>query len=172
MEQNQASEEQDISFKAQIPSSTYQETFPNVGMRSGCSFKKNQPSPIANANGMVFSSYLEKNYDRNCQSSPDAYNLRISQNYGKLPVCTTPSSAHFSHTPTHHSPHCVPKPLQHCSSHASMWRMHSTPQQPCNYLPHHKTYVPHHLEASHAWPLKNYSAPSHCSHFWPWHSPC
>ena len=32
---------------------------PNNGMRSGCSFEKNQPSPKANANGMVFNSYLK-----------------------------------------------------------------------------------------------------------------
>ena len=36
---------------------------PNIGMRSSCSFKKNQPSPIANPNGIVFISYLQKNYD-------------------------------------------------------------------------------------------------------------
>ena len=50
----------------------------NIGMRSGCSFKNNQPSPMANANSTVFNSYLKKNYDRNHQFSPDAYNFIIS----------------------------------------------------------------------------------------------
>ena len=35
------------------------------------------------------------------------------------------------------------------------------------FPPHHKTYMPHHLEASHTWPLKSFSAASHCSHFDP-----
>ena len=92
-------------------------------MRSSCSFKKNQPSPMANANGMVFNSYLRKNYDRNCQSSPDSYILMISCSCGKLPGCTTPYSAHSSCTHMHHFPHCVPNPLWHHSSLASMWKM-------------------------------------------------
>ena len=32
---------------------------PNIGMRSASSFKKTQLSPMANANGMVFNSYLK-----------------------------------------------------------------------------------------------------------------
>ena len=71
MQQKQVSEEQDLSFKAKIPCSTYQETFPKLGMRSSHSYKKNQLSPMANANGTVVDSYLKKNYDRNCQFSPD-----------------------------------------------------------------------------------------------------
>ena len=125
-------------------------------MRSSCSFKKNQPSPMANANGMVFNSYLRKNYDRNCQSSPDSYNLMISCSCGKLPGCTTPYSAHSSCTHMHHFPHCVPKPLWHHSSLASMWKMCNTPQQLCNFC---KTFVQHHCKASNAWPPKHFQ---HC----------
>ena len=83
--------------------------FYNIGMRSSCSFKKNQLSSLANTHSMVFKSYLQKDYDRNHQSSLDAYNLTISSSCvdGKLPGCITPCSAHFSCTPTCHSPHCV-----------------------------------------------------------------
>ena len=90
---------------------------PNVGMRSSHSFKKNQPSPMAYANGTVLNSYLKKNYDRNHQSSPDAYNL---MQLWQIAWVYHPCSTHFSHTPMHHSLCCVPKPSQHCSSNASM----------------------------------------------------
>ena len=101
---------------------------PNIGMRSGCSFKKNQQSPIADANGMVFNSYLKKNYDRNCQSSPKCLKPHDLPQLWQIAWVYHPSSTHFSCTPMHYSPHCAPKPLCHCSSHASMWRIHDTPQ--------------------------------------------
>ena len=79
---------------------------PNVGMRSNHSFKKNQPSPMANANGMVFNSYLKINYGRNQKSSPDAYNLMISCSCGKLPGCTT-HAPHIFHVHLHVNPHIM-----------------------------------------------------------------
>ena len=100
----------------------------NVGMRSGHSFMKNQPSPMANKNSMVFNSYLKKSYDRNRQSSLDVYNLMISHSCGKSPRCTTSCSTCFLHKPMCHSPHCVPKASQHHSSHAFKWKMCETPQ--------------------------------------------
>ena len=84
---------------------------PNTGMRSSHSFKNNQPSPMANTNSRALNSYLNKSYDRDCQSSLDTFNLAISHSYGKLPRCTTPCSTQFSRTPTCHSPCSVPEPL-------------------------------------------------------------
>ena len=82
--------------------------------------------------------------------------------------CATPCSAHFSCTPMCHSPCCAPKTLQHCSSQASTWNL----SDHLIFLPHHKTYMAHHFEASHMWPPKTFSALSHCPHSWPLHSPC
>ena len=74
---------------------------PNAGMRSGCSSMEKQLSSITNTNGMVFNAYLKKNYGRNYQSSKDFHDLVISHSCGKLPGCTTPHPAHFSHTSMH-----------------------------------------------------------------------
>ena len=141
---------------------------PSIGMRSSHSFKKNQPSPNVNAKDTVFNSYLKKNYDRNHQSSLDAYNLVISHNYGNC-LGVPPHAPHIFHVHLCTTPHIV------CQApHNS-----TPPMLPCgecttllsdctNFLPHHKTYVPCHLEASHAQPPKSLSALSHCSHCLPW----
>ena len=73
----------------------------NAGMRSNHSSMEKQPSPMANANGMVFNSYLKKIFGRNHQSSKVSYIPAISFNFGKSPGYTTPCSAHFSHTLMH-----------------------------------------------------------------------
>ena len=52
-------------------------------------------------------------------------------------------------------------PMLPCGERAILLSAHAT------YLLHCKNYIPHHLEASHAQPLKPFSAPSHFSHFGP-----
>ena len=141
---------------------------PNVGMRSRHSFKKNQPSPMAYANGTVLNSYLKKNYDRNHQSSPDAYNLmQLWQIAWVYHPCSTHFHIHLCTTAcvVCQNPHNTAPPML-------PWKMHETPHDHMSFLAHCKTYVPCHLEASHAWPPKTFSALSHCSHFWPLHSLC
>ena len=136
-------------------------------MRSSHSFKQNQPSPIVNTNGMIFNSYLKNNYDRNHQSSPDAYNLAISHNSGKSPGCTTPCSAHFSCTPMCHSPHFVPKTLMTqllpCFHMENV--QHSSVTVRFFYLTTKPTYHVIWKPPTHGHP--KISAPSHCSHFGP-----
>ena len=80
---------------------------PNAGIRSNCPSMEKQPSPMANANGTVFNSYLKKNYGRNRQSSTVSYNLAISCSFGKLPGCTTLMPHTFFHIHLHTTPHIV-----------------------------------------------------------------
>ena len=75
-------------------------------------------------------------------------------------------------TPMHHSLHCALKPLQHCSSQASMWKMYELLSNHAIFQPSLEIYVPHQLGAYSASPPKRFSAPSHCSHFWPLHALC
>ena len=96
---------------------------PNVGMRCGHSSMEKQLFPMANTNGMVFNSHLKKNYGRNHESLTVSYNLRISCSYHPMP--------HTLFTYMHHSPHSALKLSQHCSSHASTWKMHETRQFFC-----------------------------------------
>ena len=96
---NEHQKSKTFHLKPKSHASLTEKHFPNVGMRSSHSFKKNRLSPIANANGTFFNSYIKKNYDRNCQSSLDAYNLAISHNYVELSRCTTPTlCTFFTHT--------------------------------------------------------------------------
>ena len=133
MQQKQVSEEHYISFQAQIPHKTYQETFTQYWNEICPSLQEEPAISHGQCKLDSFQFLPQENYDRNHQSSPDAYNLVISHSCGKSPRCTTPCSTWFSCTPACHSPCCVPKPSQHHSSHTSMWKMHKTPQQPCGF---------------------------------------
>ena len=84
-----------------------------------------------------------------------------------------PQPLHIFHVHLHTTPHIVCQnphytapPMLPCGECVTLLSNHMI------YPPHCKTYMPCHLEASHAWPLKQFSAACHCSHFWPLHSPC
>ena len=82
-----------------------------------------------------------------------------------------PHAQHIIHVHLCNNPHIV---SQH--PHASQMVPHGKCMKLLSdcaiILPHHKTFVPHNLEASHAQPLRTFSEPSLCSHFWPLHSLC
>ena len=125
---------------------------------------------MVNANGMVFISYLEKNYDSNHQSSPDAYNLAISHSCGKFLGVLTHAPHFFIYTYALLHMLCAKDPCDTAPAMLPHGEYMTLLQNHPLFLPHCKIYIPHNLEASHAHPPKPFSALSHCSHFWPLHS--
>ena len=113
---------------------------------------------ITNANGMVFNSYLKKNYDRTANAHWMPTTLQshavVANHLGVPPhtlhvfhihLCATPHVVIVYQNPYDTAPHLLP-----CGKCMKLLRNHM------NFLPHCKTYVPHHLEASHAWPPKKF----------------
>ena len=131
-------------------------------MRSICSSKEKQPSPMGTTNNTVFNSYHQKKYDTNHHSSKVFPTPTNSHKFFTLPGITT-HAPHIFHVQLHDDPHIV-------SPHPHETALHTPPCGTCAKLlsnhaifpPHFKTIVPCHLGSYRAWPLKTYSAPSLC----------
>ena len=113
--EKQASEEQDISFKAQISCSTYQETF------LLCS---NEILPFLQEEPAV--SYCQQKW-HSFQFLPQETALHIFHVY-----------LHATPHMVHQNPHDTTPPMFPCGEYSTLLSNHVT------YLPYHKTYMPHH----------------------------
>ena len=139
---------------------------PNVGMISGCSFKKNEPSPMS-MQMEWFSSIASRKMMAEITNPLQTPTTLKSPKIMAKSLGVPPQTLHSFHVHLCTTPHIVcqnpcdtaPPMLPHgdCTKLLSNHAL---------YLPHCKTYMPHHWEASHAKPLKRFSALSHCSHFW------
>ena len=139
---------------------------PNLGMRSSCPSKKNQPAALPTQTtwfSILTSRKLMTEIANPLWMPTTLQSPVILINFLGVP----PQPLHIFHvhlcaTPhdVHQNPHNTPSPMLPHGKCIILLSNHVI----CS--PHHITYVPHHSEASHAWPLKTFSAASHCSHFW------
>ena len=123
---------------------------PNLEMRSIHSSMEKQPSPMANANDMVFNSYLRKNYGRNPQSSKSPttpWSHAILANCLGVP----PHALHIFHGHLHNNPHIVSHhPHDATTQMLLCGKCTKLFSNNANFLPHLKTFILCHSEASHA----------------------
>ena len=144
----------------------------NAGMRSSHSFKKNKLYPITNANGMVFNTYLKKNITEIAnphQMPTTSQSLTITANHPGVP----PHTLHIFHvhlcaTPhiVHQNPHDTAPPMLPCGECVALL------SEPCDFSTSPQNLCATSFRSLPCTATQKFSAPSHCSHFWPWHSPC